>query len=175
MERHSRRMANLLDTVTLTVRSQPRNWFLLGSVEMSGPYIQDSEFYHHAKDWFSPVHGVSNFILEPSVENAFKMTAFPTAYATASYFLGVEGFMTAHIYIVGSEMFIGAPMATSTIALLGSALVQREVWHSIGDDKTGAVHFAAAGTMSGGSMPVVHDLPSRSDWEVFLDKNFGWI
>jgi hypothetical protein len=41
------------------------------------------------------------------------------------------------------------------ILLVGSAVAQRAVWEEIGDSKTGAVHFAAAGTMSGGSMPVV--------------------
>ena len=41
------------------------------------------------------------------------------------------------------------------LAIVGSAVAQRETWQVIGDEKTGAVHFAAAGGISGGSMPVV--------------------
>lgn len=47
------------------------------------------------------------------------------------------------------------PLVVLPAAVVTSAVVQREVWQEIGDEKTGAVHFAAAGTMSGGSMPVV--------------------
>jgi hypothetical protein len=48
------------------------------------------------------------------------------------------------------------------VAIIGSAVAQREVWQQIGDEKTGAVHFAAAGTMSGGSMPVVSSQDTSS-------------
>lgn len=48
------------------------------------------------------------------------------------------------------------------LAIVGSAYAQRETWQMIGDEKTGAVHFAASGTMSGGSMPVVSSQDTSS-------------
>jgi hypothetical protein len=47
------------------------------------------------------------------------------------------------------------------IALVTSAVAQREAWQVIGDEKTGAVHFASAGTMSG-SMPMVSSQDTSS-------------
>jgi hypothetical protein len=51
-----------------------------------------------------------------------------------------------------------------SVALITSAYLQREVWQEIGDEKTGAVRFAGAGGMSGGSMPVLSELPRREPW-----------
>ena len=41
------------------------------------------------------------------------------------------------------------------IVLVGSTAAQAAVWSEIGDPMTGAVHYSGAGTMSGGSMPVI--------------------
>lgn len=60
------------------------------------------------------------------------------------------------------------------IALVASAAAQREVWQSIGDEKTGAVHFASAGTMSG-SMPMVSSQDTGSpDGGLRRDLNRMW-
>jgi hypothetical protein len=85
-----------------------------------------------------------------------------SGFAVVSLLTGtpMPGLMVQSVYRFGAKansarsaaMFAYANAAP--IALVGSALAQREVWQSIGDDKTGSVHFASAGTMSG-SMPMV--------------------
>jgi hypothetical protein len=45
--------------------------------------------------------------------------------------------------------------ALPVVVVTASAVAQREVWQNIGDEQTGAIHFSGAGSMSGGSMPVV--------------------
>ena len=57
------------------------------------------------------------------------------------------------------------------IAIVASAHAQRETWQHIGDEKTGAVHFAAAGGFSGGSMPVVTSQDTSSPTG---DLDFSW-
>ncbi len=60
---------------------------------------------------------------------------------------------------------VAAPIAIAA----GSAYAQTQVWDEIGDPMTGAVHYSGAGTMSGGSMPVMNELPTWGDvlnwWE----------
>jgi hypothetical protein len=109
--------------------------------------------------YLSPIHGAIALAEDPSVENAVKFAAFPATYMAMASAVGLEGFMTQHMFIVASQFAIGAPLAAATIALTTSAVIQREVWQGIGDEMTGAVHFAGGGTMSGGSMPVVNYQP----------------
>ena len=61
-----------------------------------------------------------------------------------------------------------APVAIAA----GSAYAQRETWKKIGDVKTGAVHYSGSGTMSGGSMPVIGELPTWRDVERWWEENF---
>ncbi len=42
-----------------------------------------------------------------------------------------------------------------TVQILSSTVAQAYVWDQIGDPMTGATHYSGAGTMSGGSMPVI--------------------
>ena len=53
------------------------------------------------------------------------------------------------------------PVLGVGLAAVSSAQYQSDVWNYIGDPKTGATHYAGAGSMSGGSMPVV---PSDKQW-----------
>lgn len=56
------------------------------------------------------------------------------------------------------------------VALVTSTAVQAAVWSEIGDPMTGAVHYSGAGTMSGGSMPVIPgDGGHHSTWFDFGD------
>lgn len=57
------------------------------------------------------------------------------------------------------------PMGGLALAATTSAQYQSRVWKEIGDPMTGAVHYSGAGTMSGGSMPVVLELPTWRDVE----------
>ena len=41
------------------------------------------------------------------------------------------------------------------VSLVSSAAAQAYVWSEIGDPMTGAMHYSGAGTMTGGSMPVI--------------------
>ncbi len=52
---------------------------------------------------------------------------------------------------VARTAYVTAPIALAA----GSAYAQTQVWDEIGDPMTGAVHYSGAGTMSGGSMPVI--------------------
>jgi hypothetical protein len=72
------------------------------------------------------------------------------------------------------------PLVVLPAAAVTSAVVQREVWQEIGDEKTGAVHFAGAGGFTGGSMPVVTSQDTSSptgdldlSWSN-LKTMFGW-
>ncbi len=53
------------------------------------------------------------------------------------------------------------PVAGLVLTAVTSAQYQARVWDEIGDPMTGAMHYSGAGTMSGGSLPVV---PSRNRW-----------
>lgn len=56
------------------------------------------------------------------------------------------------------------------VALGASTAAQVVVWEEIGDPMTGAVHYSGAGTMSGGSMPVIPgDGGHHSTWFDFGD------
>ena len=55
-------------------------------------------------------------------------------------------------YYRSLSMFPAAGLALTAVT---SAQYQSDVWKHIGDPKTGATHYAGAGSMSGGSMPVV--------------------
>jgi hypothetical protein len=122
---------------------------------MAQPFLSESELVSDLLDWTSTPHGLVTYVQDTSMQNLFKLAAFPTFYFLVSRIVGAEGSMLAHIGIVGSEFASGAPFAAASVALVGSAVAQREVWHVIGDEKTGAIHFSGAGGLSGGSMPVV--------------------
>jgi hypothetical protein len=161
-----RRTVNLLDTVILMARNQRKSWFQLGSDDLA--YM--SKWHDIPKEYLSPIHGFTNLLEDQDVESLFKFVAFPAAYAGMAYTLGVQGSLAAHLYIISSEFARGMPTAASSAVLTTSAVIQREVWQNIGDERTGAVHFAGAGGMSGGTMPLVpysSDMsfaPSVNDW-----------
>lgn len=77
-----------------------------------------------------------------------------------------------------NRMLMGAvfnPVFLTPTAAVTSAVAQREVWDEIGDPYTGAIHYSSAGDVgSGGSMPVIHELPSKSGWKSWWDTNFNW-
>ena len=52
-------------------------------------------------------------------------------------------------------LILRAIFANPIVSSVSSAAAQAYVWSAIGDSMTGAVHYSGAGTMSGGSMPVV--------------------
>ncbi len=52
-------------------------------------------------------------------------------------------------------LFVRAVMKNPVVWAGAAMVAQRDIWQSIGDEKTGAIHYSAAGSMSGGSMPVV--------------------
>lgn len=106
-------------------------------------------------------------VTDPSLENLVRAAYMP-GIGIAGYMLiakvtgeAAPGFwvrrvigyqnMKATVQVAGRVVYTSIPV----IAVVGSAAAQRETWQHIGDEKTGAVHFAAAGGMSGGSMPVV--------------------
>ena len=122
---------------------------------MAQPFLSESELVDGLLDWFSTPHGLVTYVQDTSMQNLFKLAAFPSFYYLVSRIVGAEGSMLAHIGIIGSEFAKGVPYAAASIALVASAVAQREVWHVIGDEKTGAIHFSGAGGLTGGSMPVV--------------------
>ncbi len=71
--------------------------------------------------------------------------------------------MSFHQAMQGKGALIGqfARATAPVTSLLASTYAQSKVWEHIGDPKTGATHYSQAGTMSGGSMPVV---PSDNLW-----------
>ncbi len=79
--------------------------------------------------------------------------------------------MPFHQALQGKGALIGqfARATAPVTSLLASTYAQSKVWEHIGDPMTGAVHYSGAGTMSGGSMPVMHELPTWRDvqnwWE----------
>jgi hypothetical protein len=138
-------------------------------------------------------------LMNPFDTNA-QMFALRMAYGTG---IGVGGFAVASL-ITGTPMpnmfvqsitraygsanrarnvaLFASKAATPLVVLpaiaVSSAVAQREVWQEIGDEQTGAVHFAAAGTMSGGSMPVVpssntNDPRGGFSWES-INALFEW-
>lgn len=106
-------------------------------------------------------------VTDPSLENLIRAAYMPgigiAGYALVAKITGeaapgfwvrrVVGYQNAKAtaQVAGRVAYTALPVVVVT----ASAVAQREVWQEIGDEQTGAVHFAAAGTMSGGSMPVV--------------------
>jgi hypothetical protein len=106
-------------------------------------------------------------VTDPSLENLIRAAYMPgigiAGYALVAVITGeaapgfwvrrVVGYQNtkATVQVAGRFAYAALPV----VVITGSAVAQREVWQGIGDQQTGAVHFAAAGTMSGGSMPVV--------------------
>lgn len=58
-------------------------------------------------------------------------------------------------------MFWRATLLSTPGVMTGAAVANQYIWDSIGDVKTGSTHWAQAGSMTGGSMPVV---PSDKRW-----------
>ena len=56
-----------------------------------------------------------------------------------------------------SGLSFGRSQVLQNPVVIGAASMeaQRQTWESIGDPMTGAIHYSSAGTMSGGSLPVV--------------------
>jgi hypothetical protein len=106
-------------------------------------------------------------VTDPSLENLVRAAYMPgigiAGYALVAKVTGeaapgfwvrrVIGYQNtrATVQVAARVAYTALPV----IVVTSSAVAQREVWQEIGDEQTGAVHFAAAGTMSGGSMPVV--------------------
>ena len=106
-------------------------------------------------------------VTDPSLENLVRAAYMPgigiAGYALVAKVTGeaAPGFWVRRVVgyqntkATAQVLARGAYTAIPVIAIVGSAAAQRETWQHIDDEKTGAVHFAAAGGMSGGSMPVV--------------------
>ena len=60
-----------------------------------------------------------------------------------------------------SGLSFGRSQVLQNPVVIGAASMeaQRQTWESIGDPMTGAIHYASAGMMSGGSMPVITEYP----------------
>ncbi len=97
-----------------------------------------------------------------------------TGYQLASaweYYRHGRDIMSFHAAMQGkgalAGQFVRAIAPISSLIL--STYYQNQVWSTIGDPKTGATHYAQAGTMSGGFMPVISELPTWRDvqnwWE----------
>lgn len=56
-----------------------------------------------------------------------------------------------------SGLSFGRTQVLQNPVVIGAASMeaQRRTWESIGDPMTGAIHYSTAGTISGGSMPVI--------------------
>lgn len=52
-------------------------------------------------------------------------------------------------------LFLRAVFSNPIVSSVSSAVAQAYVWSEIGDPMTGAMHYSGAGTMSGGTMPVI--------------------
>lgn len=109
------------------------------------------------------------FKMEASVlASQYSMLKFLNWYQGPKYaitFHELKGGMSHFRSVLATKV---APIAVAA----ASAYAQRETWQSIGDEKTGAIHYSQSGTMSGGSMPVIGELPTWSDVERWWDKNF---
>ena len=131
-----------------------------------------------------------DIVTDPSLENLVRAAYMPgigiAGYALVAKVTGeaapgfwvrrVVGYqnMKATVQVIGRAAYTSIPV----VLLAGSAAAQRETWQYIGDEKTGAVHFAAAGGLSGGSMPVVPSTDTSSptgglSWES-LNALFSW-
>jgi hypothetical protein len=75
-------------------------------------------------------------VTDPSLENLIRAAYMPG--------IGIAGYA-----------LVAKLTGEAVVVVTASAVAQREVWQNIGDEQTGAIHFAGAGGMSGGSMPVV--------------------
>ena len=124
-------------------------------------------------------------VTDPSLENLVRAAYMPgigiAGYALVAKVTGeaapgfwvrrVVGYQNtkATVQVFGRAAYTALPV----VALVGSAAAQRETWQHIGDEQTGAVHFASAGVMSGGSMPVVSSRDTTSStggftWESIM-------
>lgn len=131
-------------------------------------------------------------VTDPSLENLIRAAYMPSigiaGYALVAKITGeaAPGFWVRRVVgyqntkATAQVLARGAYTAIPLVVITGSAVAQRETWQHIGDEKTGAVHFAAAGTMSGGSMPVVTSQDTSSptgdldlSWSN-LKAMFGW-
>ncbi len=72
-------------------------------------------------------------------------------------------------------MSFGRSQVLQNPVVIGAASMeaQRRTWESIGDPKTGAIHYSTAGMMSGGSMPVVSDRLISGDVSRGFKNLFG--
>lgn len=107
----------------------------------------------------------------------------------AMYYAGVEAAVlgTQYAFLKFLNYYQGAKYATSfhhlksgmsfgrtrllqNPVVIGAASMeaQRRTWESIGDSMTGAMRYSGAGTMSGGSMPVVSDRVTMRDIKNFF-------
>ncbi len=72
---------------------------------------------------------------------------------------GGKNFMSFHKVMQGfsvlRSMFWKAALLSTPGVMTGAAISNQLIWDEIGDVKTGSVHWARAGTMSGGSMPII--------------------
>lgn len=73
-----------------------------------------------------------------------------------------------------SGLSFGRTQVLQNPVVIGAASMeaQRRTWESIGDSMTGAIHYASAGTMSGGSMPVVSGRVTMRDIKNFFGQHY---
>ncbi len=129
-------------------------------------------------------------VTDPSLENLIRAAYMPgigiAGYALVAKITGeaapgfwvrrVVGYQNtkATVQVAGRVAYTALPVVVVT----ASAVAQREVWQNIGDEQTGAIHFAGAGGMSGGSMPVVTSQDTSSPTGTLSWKNlkalFSW-
>ena len=78
---------------------------------------------------------------------------------------GGKNLMSFHKVMQGFSalrgMFWKATVLSTPGVMTGAAVANQFIWDQIGDVKTGSTHWAQAGSMSGGSLPVV---PSDDRW-----------
>ncbi len=114
------------------------------------------------KAGYMPAIGYATYLLVTKVLGESMPSFWVRA---ASRYHDIRMMAQAALPYVGRAVYVSAPIAVAA----GSAYAQTQVWDEIGDPMTGAMHYSGAGTMSGGSMPVMHELPTWRDvrnwWE----------